>query len=85
MVRSGLFRNVTQRPEFPPLSHYNAQAVAIWNRLGGEIRWPDVLYACALHDVDSLRLMIERLYALRDPQVPELPDGRKSEDGDPGR
>lgn len=64
MARSGLFRNVPElRAE--PLSFYNAQAVQIWNRLGGEIRWPDLLYVMALHAVDDRRLMIERLYTLR--------------------
>jgi len=65
MLRGG-FTTAAVMPDLPPLGHYNGQAVVAWNMLDGKIAWPDVLFVLSLTDVDSLRLMVQRLYTLRD-------------------
>ena len=66
MVAAQFFLPGDLTRDLPPLSPGNAEAIALWNRMGGELRWPDVLYLMTLAHVDDVALMLERLYALRD-------------------
>lgn len=63
MVKAGLASPGDMNvPEF---SGDNQIAVDIWNAMGGEIKFPDVLYLIAFNEVDDTALMLERLYAIR--------------------
>ena len=66
MVKAGLASPGAMTAALPPLSIGNSLAIAAWNRCGGEIRFPDVLYALARDEVDDIDLMLERLDTLRD-------------------
>lgn len=65
MARSQLF-SVIAPPDVPPLSHGNATAIRLWNDMDAAVKWPDVLYLFALHEVREPALMLRRLNALRD-------------------
>lgn len=76
MVKSGIATPGALTANLDPLTIGNALAIAAWNRLGGEIRYPDVIYALARDDVDDLDLMLERLDALQALMKESRADGK---------
>jgi len=66
MVKMGFCQPGDNTKHLPPLTGGNEAAIHIWNKLGSEVRFPDVLYLMAVEGVDDEVLMLERLYALRD-------------------
>lgn len=66
MVKAGLATPGALTALLPPLTVGNALAIAAWNRCGGELQYPGVLYALAQDDIDDLGLMLARLETLRD-------------------
>jgi hypothetical protein len=49
-----------------PLSPGNVAALQIWNRLGGELRYPDVAYEIAQRSEENAGMLLNRLHALRE-------------------
>lgn len=64
MLKQGGLRPGSLTKFLPPLSAGNRAALVIWQRLGGELRRPDL--DCELVDVDDEELMLARLRAIRD-------------------
>lgn len=65
MLKHGFAKPGSMTRFLPPLSAGNRIAVQIWNRLGGELKWPGLHYELEMAAVDDIDLMLARLYGIQ--------------------
>lgn len=65
MLKQGFAREGSMTRFMQPLSPGNRAAIQIWNRLGGELKWPALHYELELAGVDDVEMMLARLYCLQ--------------------
>jgi hypothetical protein len=63
--RGVLPRDMSANPR-PDVGVDGEVAFALWHRLGGEVRLPEVFYWFEFYGITDAELMLERLLAIRD-------------------